>query len=131
MHFNYLAVLVAALSSLPARRFTYSRMLFGPDVATRRRRYAREEGWPSRESVWPELSVCAGRRDCVRAADTNAGERDGLRGRRGCVSARGSSAASFGINYQFANRRRRAAGSSMPGISTLQFGIYGVILGAE
>jgi hypothetical protein len=128
MQFNYLAVLVAALSSFLLGGLWYSRMLFGPTWQraagdTREKK----DGHPARVFGLSFLFALA-------AAITYAWlipipESVSAAGLQGLCVGAGLVAACFGINYQFANRSG-VLWLIDAGYHTLQFGIYGAILGA-
>ncbi len=128
MQFNYLAVLVAALSSFLLGGLWYSRMLFGPTWQraagdTREKK----DGHPAKvfglSFIFALVASAAYALLLPMPESVSAAGVQGL-----CVGA-GIVAACFGINYQFANRSG-ALWLIDAGYHTLQFGIYGVILGA-
>jgi phosphate/sulfate permease len=128
MQVNYLAVLAAAVSSFLLGGLWYSRMLFGPTWQsasgdTRKK----EDGHPARVFGLSFLFALAAAMTYAWLipipVSVSAAGVQGL-----CVGA-GLVAACFGINYQFANRSG-VLWLIDAGYHTLQFGIYGVILGA-
>jgi len=124
---NLVAVVVAALSSFLLGGLWYSKVLFGPTwqrLAGDTRK--KEEGHPARvfglSFVFALIAALAYAWLMPPAADVAVAVKQGLLVGAGVV------AASFGINYQFANR-----GAALwlidGGYHTLQFLIYGLILG--
>ena len=128
MHVNYLAVIVAAVSSFLLGGLWYSPKLFGPTwqrVAGDTRKPG--EGHPAKifgvsfgfalVAAYAYAVLIPVQANVVAA------------GVQGLLIGAGVVATSFGINYQFANRA-----STLwlidGGYHTLQFGIYGIILGA-
>ena len=126
-HINFLAVIVAAVSSFLLGGLWYSPMLFGPT-------WNREAGAASKAgqghpakvfgvSLLFALIAALAYAFLVPAA---AGALDALV--KGLIVGAGFVAASFGINYQFANRS-----TTMwlidAGYHTVQFAIYGLVLG--
>src|ERR1044071_8269746 len=124
---NLLAVSVAAVSSFLLGGLWYSPLLFGP-------RWQREagdtrkagEGHPVKvfglSLVFALLAALAYAWLIPPAGSLGQAISQGL------VVGAGIAAASFGINYQFANRST-TLWLIDGGYHTLQFGIYGVILG--
>ena len=127
MQFNYLAVLVAALSSFLLGGLWYSRMLFGPTWQraagdTREKK----DGHPAK--VFGLSFIFALVASAAYASLLPMPESVSAAGVQGLCVGAGIVAACFGINYQFANRSG-ALWLIDAGYHTLQFGIYGVILG--
>ena len=124
---NVIAVLVAAASSFLLGGLWYSKVLFGP-------RWQREAGdtrkpgaaHPARvfglSFVFALVAACAYALLVPPAATAAAALTQGLLVGAGVV------AASFGINYQFANRST-VLWLIDGGYHTVQFAIYGLILG--
>lgn len=124
---NVIAVLVAAASSFLLGGLWYSKVLFGP-------RWQREAGdtrkpgdaHPARvfglSFVFALIAACAYALLVPPAATAAAALTQGLLVGAGVV------AASFGINYQFANRST-VLWLIDGGYHTVQFAIYGLILG--
>jgi hypothetical protein len=128
MQFNYLAVLVAALSSFLLGGVWYSRLLFGPAwqraaADTREKK----EGHPAKVFGLSFLFALAAAVAYALIIPIPASV--SASGVLGLGVGAGLVAASFGINYQFANRSG-VLWLIDAGYHTLQFGIYGVILGA-
>ena len=126
-HINFLAVLVAALSSFMLGGLWYSPVLFG-QLWQRHAGDTRKpgEGHPAKifglSFVFALIAALA--YACiVPAAATVAGA-----AMQGLIIGAGIVAASFGINYQFANRTT-TLWLIDGGYHTLQFVIYGLILG--
>ncbi len=127
MHVNYLAVLVAALSSFLLGGLWYSPKLFG----TAWQRAAgisgkQDGGHPARvfglSFVFALIAAIAYAHLVPTAATPLAAAVQGV------LIGAGFVAASFGINYQFANRST-VMWLIDGGYHTVQFGIYGLILG--
>ena len=124
---NYLAVLVAALSTFLLGGLWYSPVLFGP-------KWQREAGDPrTRKDKHPAqvfgisflfalIAAFAYAWLVPPAIDVAHAAIQGL------VAGAGIVAASFGINYQFANRSG-VLWLIDGGYHTVQFAIYGIILG--
>ena len=128
MHVNYLAVLVAAVSSFLLGGLWYSPKLFGPTWQhaagdTRKK----EDGHPAKvfgiSLLFALVAAYAYAVLIPLQANVVAA------GVQGLLVGAGLVATSFGINYQFANRNS-ALWLIDGGYHTLQFGVYGVILGA-
>ena len=124
---NLVAVLVAALSTFMLGGLWYSKALFGPTwqrLAGDSRK--KEEGHPAKvfglSFAFALVAALAYAWLLPPAADVASAARQGLLVGAGVV------AASFGINYQFANRAA-ALWLIDGGYHTLQFLIYGLILG--
>jgi hypothetical protein len=128
MHVNYLAVVVAAASSFLLGGLWYSAKLFGPAWQraagdTRKK----EDGHPVKVFGFSLLFALVAAYAYAVLIPIQANLV--AAGVQGLLVGAGVVATSFGINYQFANR------SSVlwlidGGYHTLQFGIFGVILGA-
>jgi len=127
MHVNYLAVLAAALSSFLLGGLWYSPLLFG----TRWQHAAgiaikQEGGHPARvfglSFVFALIAAFA--YACLVPVPADALDA----AVQGVLLGAGFVAASFGINYQFANRST-VLWLIDGGYHTVQFGIYGLILG--
>ena len=128
MHVNYLAVLVAAVSTFLVGGLWYSPKRFGPTwqrLAGDTRK--KEDGHPAKVFGTSFLfalvaafayAVLIPIQPSVMAACL-----------QGLLVGVGIVATSFGINYQFANRSN-ALWLIDGGYHTLQFAIYGAILGA-
>jgi hypothetical protein len=124
---NILAVLAAALSSFLLGGLWYSALLFG----TRWQREAGDarkagEGHPAK--VFGLSFLFALIAAFVYAAVVPQPSGAASAGIQGLVIGAGLVAASFGINYQFANRST-VMWLIDGGYHTVQFGIYGLILG--
>lgn len=128
MHVNYLAVVVAAISSFLLGGLWYSPKLFGPAWQraagdTRKK----EEGHPAKifavSFYFALMAAFAYAVLIPLQASVIFSTAQGLLVGAGVV------ATSFGINYQFANRSG-ALWLIDGGYHTLQFGIYGAILGS-
>jgi hypothetical protein len=128
MHVNYLAVLVAAVSSFLLGGLWYSRKLFGPtwQLASGDTR-KKEEGHPAK--VFGVSFLFALVAAYAYAVLIPVQPNVVAAGVQGLLIGAGVIATSFGINYQFANRSN-VLWLIDGGYHTLQFGIYGVILGA-
>ena len=128
MQFNYLAVLAAAVSSFLLGGLWYSRVLFGP-AWQRAAGDTRKQGEGHPAKIFGLSLLFALVAAIAYALLIPIPEGVGAAGVQGLYVGAGLVAACFGINYQFANR------SGLlwlidGGYHTLQFGIYGVILGA-
>ncbi len=122
-----LAVLVAALSSFLLGGLWYSPLLFGPT-------WNREAGHPPKGAgghpakvfgvsfLFALVAALAYASVIPPGADARSSALQGLTIGAGLV------AAAFGINYQFASRSLRMWAID-GGYHTLQFGIYGLVLG--
>jgi len=127
MQINYLAVLVAALSSFLLGGLWYSPMLFGTawqraaGIPTKQK-----DGHPARvfglSFVFALVAAVAYAFLVPTPATALAASIQGV------VIGAGFVAASFGINYQFANRST-VMWAIDGGYHTLQFGIYGLAIG--
>jgi len=128
MQFNYLAVLAAAVSSFLLGGVWYSRMLFGPtwQSASGDTR-EKKDGHPAKVFGLSFLFALAAA--VAYALLIPIPESMSAAGVQGLCVGAGLVAASFGINYQFANRSG-VLWLIDAGYHTLQFGIYGLILGA-
>jgi len=124
---NFLAVLVAALTSFLLGGLWYSKGLFGPawQRAAGDNRDPKQ-GHPAKVFglSFGFALVAAVAYALLMAPATSVA--DALQ--RGLLTGAGLVAASFGINYQFANRKA-VLWLIDGGYHTLQFAIYGVILG--
>jgi hypothetical protein len=126
-HFSFLAIATAALSSFLLGGLWYSPVLFGP-------RWQREagdtrkpgQGHPAKVfGVSFVFALVAAVAYPFVVSPTEGVIASGI---RGLTVGAGIVAASFGINYQFANR----SGTMWlidGGYHTVQFGLYGLILG--
>ena len=128
MQFNYLAVLVAALSSFLLGGLWYSRMLFGP-TWQRAAGDTREKKGGHPAKVFGLSFIFALVASAAYAMLLPMPESVSAAGVQGLCVGAGIVAACFGINYQFANRSG-VLWLIDAGYHTLQFGIYGAILGA-
>jgi hypothetical protein len=127
MSVNYLAILAAALSSFLLGGLWYSQLLFG----TAWQRAAgisvkQEGGHPARVFGLSFLFALAAAAAYAWLVPPPTGALDALL--QGLLVGAAFVAASFGINYQFANRST-AMWLIDGGYHTVQFGIYGLILG--
>jgi hypothetical protein len=128
MHVNYLAVLAAAVSSFLLGGLWYSAKLFGPSwqrAAGDMRK--KEDGHPAK--VFGVSLIFALVAAYAYAVLVPVQANVVAAGVQGLLVGAGVVATSFGINYQFANRSG-ALWLIDGGYHTLQFGIYGIILGA-
>jgi len=128
MHVNYLAVLVAAVSSFLLGGLWYSPKLFGP--AWRRAAgdmRKKEDGHPAKvfgvSFLFALVAAYAYAMLIPLQANVVAA------GVQGLLVGAGVVATSFGINYQFANRSG-VLWLIDGGYHALQFGICGIVLGA-
>jgi hypothetical protein len=124
---NFLAVLVAAASSFLLGGLWYSRLLFGGAWNRAAGTTGKpDEGHPAKvfgvSFVFALVAALAYALILPAAQSALAGLCQGLLVGAGLV------AASFGINYQFANRKA-VMWLIDGGYHTMQFGIYGVIIG--
>jgi len=126
-HVNMLAVLVAALSSFLLGGLWYSKLLFGP-AWQRAAGDDRDPGQGHPAKVFglsfgfALVAAFAYALLIPAASSATAALTQGL------LTGAGLVAASFGINYQFANRKG-VLWLIDGGYHTMQFAIYGVILG--
>jgi hypothetical protein len=122
---NVLAVFVAALSSFMLGGLWYSRLLFGPAWNTAAGA-THSEGHPAKvfgiSFVFSLVAALA--YSYLMPAASNAG----AAATQGLLVGAGFVAASFGINYQFAGRSMKMWLID-GGYHTVQFGIFGVIIG--
>ena len=124
---NFIAVLVAAVSTFLLGGLWYSKVLFGP-TWQREAGDTRKpgEGHPARifglSFLFALLAAFAYALLLPPAVSA------GMAVTQGLLVGAGVVAASFGINYQFANRSTRLWLID-GGYHTLQFAIYGLILG--
>lgn len=128
MHVNYLAVVVAAISTFLLGGLWYSAKLFGPtwQLAAGDTR-KKEDGHPAKvfgTSLLFSL-VAAYAYAVLIPAPTSVGAAS----LQGLLVGAGIVATSFGINYQFANRSN-VLWLIDGGYHALQFAIFGLILGA-
>ena len=126
-HLNVLAVIVAALSSFMLGGLWYSRALFGA-VWQREAGDPRKagEGHPGRVFGVSILFALIAAAVYASVVPPPAGALQALA--QGLGIGAGIVGASFGINYQFANRSAKLLLID-GGYHTLQFGIYGLVLG--
>lgn len=124
---NFLAVLVAAASSFVLGGVWYSPMLFG---ATWQREAGdtRKPGEGHPFKVFGVSFLFALIAAVVYAWIMPAAATPGQALAQGLAVGAGLVAASFGINYQFANRSAKLLLID-GGYHTVQFGIYGVVIG--
>ena len=126
-HMNMLAILVAALSSFLLGGLWYSKLLFGP-AWQRAAGDNRDPGQGHPVKVFglsfgfALVAAFAYALLMPAASSATAALTQGL------LTGAGLVAASFGINYQFANRKG-VLWLIDGGYHTMQFAIYGVILG--
>lgn len=127
MQVNYLAVVVAALSSFLLGGLWYSPKLFGPTWQLAAGDTRKKEAHPARvfgvSFLFALVAAFAYAVLIPAPASVAAASVQGL------LIGAGVVATSFGINYQFANRKD-VLWLIDGGYHTLQFGIYGAILGA-
>ncbi|HEU5136857.1 MAG TPA: DUF1761 domain-containing protein [Steroidobacteraceae bacterium] len=127
MQVNYLAVIVAALSSFLIGGLWYSPMLFGNAWQRAAGISMKQEvGHPARVFglSFVFALVAAAAYACLIPAPANLQ----VALFQGVLVGAGFVAASFGINYQFANRST-AMWLIDGGYHTVQFAIYGLIIG--
>lgn len=127
MDINYLAVVVAALSSFLLGGLWYSPLLFGP-TWQRHAGDTRKPGDKHPAKVFGTSFVFALTAALAYAWVMPAAGTASAAAVQGLVVGAGLVAASFGINYQFANR----TGTLWlidGGYHTLQFLIYGLVIG--
>ena len=128
MHVNYLAVVAAAISSFLLGGLWYSAKLFGPAwqrAAGDMRKP--EDKHPARIFGISFLFALVAAYAYAVLIPVPSSVMSALS--QGLLIGAGIAATSFGINYQFANRSN-VLWLIDGGYHTLQFGIYGVILGA-
>jgi hypothetical protein len=123
---NLIAVIAAALSSFVVGGLWYSRALFGATWTRENGTAKMGEGHPARVFglSFVFALVAAFAYACIVPAPTGAP----AAAIQGLIVGAGVVAASFGINYQFANRPT-VMWLIDGGYHTAQFAIYGVILG--
>jgi hypothetical protein len=126
-HINWIAVLIAALSSFVLGGLWYSNALFG--VAWRREAGDMRTGEAKHPAkVFGTAFAFALLAAIVYAVLMPAAANPGRGLVQGLLAGAGLVAASFGINYQFANRSA-TLWLIDGGYHTVQFALYGLIIG--